>query len=79
MTRQALDQLAHFAAALGILALFSLGGVMFGALAGLGMGLIRELSATGGQAGQDYLVTVRVTTNFGQVDERTIRVPVRER
>lgn len=34
---------------------------------------------SGGAAGQDYFVTVRIDTSSGQRDERTIRVPVRER
>jgi len=42
------DQLAHFAVALALFALFALGGVIGGAVAGLGMGLIRELSEAGG-------------------------------
>lgn len=33
---------------------------------------------SGGNAGSDYLVTVRITTSSGQVDERTIRIQVRE-
>lgn len=33
----------------------------------------------GGKAGFDYLVTCRVTTSTGRVDERTARYRVRER
>lgn len=47
MTR-ALDQLAHFAVALGLLSLFAQLGLIGGALAGLGIGLVRELSEAGG-------------------------------
>jgi hypothetical protein len=36
------DQIAHFAAALLILSLFAIGGIVAGALAGLSLGLIRE-------------------------------------
>jgi hypothetical protein len=49
MTRQQIiDQAAHFCVALVILALFAWGGIIGAALAGLGMGLIRELSEAGG-------------------------------
>jgi len=40
--RHIADQAAHFAAALAILSLFAFGGIIGGALAGLGCGLIRE-------------------------------------
>jgi len=42
------DQIAHFTVALAVLALFASGGVIGGALAGLALGLIRELSEAGG-------------------------------
>lgn len=32
---------------------------------------------TGGVASSDYFVTVQITTSSGQVDHRTVRVPVR--
>lgn len=34
---------------------------------------------TGGVAGQDCFVIVRVLTSSGQQDERTVRIPVRQR
>lgn len=34
---------------------------------------------SGGEAGEDYFVTVRIDTSSGQRDERSLRVPVRER
>ena len=34
---------------------------------------------SGGTAGQDYDVACRIVTDQGRTDERTIRVPVRER
>lgn len=33
----------------------------------------------GGAAAANYTITVRITTSIGQVDERTILFPVRER
>lgn len=33
----------------------------------------------GGEAGDDYIVTCRVTTTGGLVDDRSVRVPVRQR
>ncbi|MCX9146630.1 hypothetical protein [Erythrobacter sp. WG] len=42
------DQIAHFAVALGLLSLFAQLGALGGALAGLGIGLVRELSEAGG-------------------------------
>ncbi|MEQ5789095.1 hypothetical protein J3454_14455 [Erythrobacter sp. NFXS35] len=45
--RQAIDQIAHFAAALVILLVFAEGGIIGGAVAGLGCGLIREVAESG--------------------------------
>lgn len=42
------DQIAHFSVALALLSLFALGGPIGGAVAGVGMGLIRELTEAGG-------------------------------
>jgi hypothetical protein len=42
------DQIAHFIVAMLLLSLFAFGGVLGAAAAGLGMGLIRELSEAGG-------------------------------
>lgn len=33
----------------------------------------------GGVAGQDYIVTCRITTSTGLIDDRSVRVPVRPR
>jgi|GEM_PF-1376723 len=44
---QARDQAPHFAAALAILAIFAIGGLVAGALAGAGIGLMRELGEAG--------------------------------
>lgn len=46
--RHITDQAAHFAAALVILSLFGSGGIIGGALAGLGCGLVRETAEAGG-------------------------------
>ncbi|MEM9085295.1 MAG: hypothetical protein AAGB23_05180 [Pseudomonadota bacterium] len=42
------DQVAHFMCAAAILLVFSFGGLLGGAGAGLGCGLIREVSEAGG-------------------------------
>ena len=39
-------------------------------------GAIVRWRASGGALGQSYLITVRIETTAGQVDERTVRVPV---
>jgi len=46
--QQIMDQVLHFAAALLILSIFALGTLWAGALAGLSLGLIRELTEAGG-------------------------------
>lgn len=43
-----------------------------------GTGAVQWRTA-GGVAGRDYLVTVSITTSTGQIDQRTVRIPVRER
>lgn len=48
MSRHITDQVAHFAVAAAILSTFALGTVWAGALAGLALGLIRELTEAGG-------------------------------
>jgi hypothetical protein len=58
------DQIAHFAVALGLLALFALGGVVGGALAGLSMGLIRELSEAGGSR----IALAEIPPHFAKAD-----------
>lgn len=46
--RHITDQIAHFAVALALLTAFAHLGLIGGALAGLGIGLVRELSEAGG-------------------------------
>ena len=46
--RHITDQVAHFAVAVLILSIFAIGTVWAGALAGLALGLIRELTEAGG-------------------------------
>lgn len=48
MDTKVTDQIAHFVAAMIILCLFAFGGIFGGAFAGLGCGLIRELTEAGG-------------------------------
>jgi len=48
MPRHITDQIAHFAAAFALLMLFAHLGLFGGLLAGLGIGLVRELSEAGG-------------------------------
>lgn len=45
---QVTDQIVHFTVALAVLALFALGGLIGGAIAGAALGLIRELTEAGG-------------------------------
>lgn len=35
--------------------------------------------ASGGAVRQSYLMTVRIETNFGHIDDRSVKLPVRER
>ena len=42
-------------------------------------GAIVRWRASGGVAAANYTITVRITTSIGQVDERSILFPVRER
>lgn len=58
------DQIAHFAVALALLALFALGGPIGGALAGVGMGLIRELTEAGGSR----IAWAEVPPHFARAD-----------
>ena len=48
MSTQITDQILHFVGAMFILCVFAFGGIIGGAVAGLGCGLIRELSEAGG-------------------------------
>jgi hypothetical protein len=58
------DQIAHFTAALAILSLFTLGGIVGGVLAGLALGLIRELTEAGGSR----IALAEIGPHFAKVD-----------
>jgi hypothetical protein len=58
------DQIAHFTAALAILSLFALGGIVGGVLAGLALGLIRELTEAGGSR----IALAEIGPHFAKVD-----------
>lgn len=47
MSRALIDQTAHFAAGFVILSAFAFGGIPGGAVAGFGIGLVREISESG--------------------------------